>query len=150
MKKIIYERKDPADRSSIGYYNSQGRLITSGRGELDREFFETLGHSVISAPLDDIVGEMPEEIDVPKVEETYTLVTEGDLHPAVEHLLGLFTYKHLPPHLQDVSKPLAVLACEMVEACPNNPELTAGLRKLLEAKDCFVRARVAQGPEEET
>ncbi|PRY56421.1 hypothetical protein B0I28_10970 [Glycomyces artemisiae] len=28
----------------------------------------------------------------------------------------------------------------MIAALPDGPELTAGLRKLLEAKDCFVRA----------
>lgn len=28
----------------------------------------------------------------------------------------------------------------MIEVLPDGPELTAGLRKLLEAKDCFVRA----------
>ena len=32
------------------------------------------------------------------------------------------------------------LAEAMVNALPDGPELTAGLRKLLEAKDCFVRA----------
>jgi len=28
----------------------------------------------------------------------------------------------------------------MIEALPDGPELSAGLRKLLESKDCFVRA----------
>jgi hypothetical protein len=28
----------------------------------------------------------------------------------------------------------------MAESLPDGPELAAGLRKLLEAKDCFVRA----------
>jgi len=38
-----------------------------------------------------------------------------------------------------VSKPFCLLALDMVEKL-EGPELTAGLRKLLEAKDCFVRA----------
>lgn len=32
------------------------------------------------------------------------------------------------------------LADDMIASCPDGPELSAGLRKLLEAKDCFVRA----------
>lgn len=32
------------------------------------------------------------------------------------------------------------LADEVVSLCPDGPELPVGLRKLLEAKDCFVRA----------
>jgi hypothetical protein len=40
----------------------------------------------------------------------------------VAHVLAYFAYEHLPSHY--------------------NPELTAGLRKLLEAKDCFVRTKL--------
>ncbi|UCZ58633.1 hypothetical protein [Mycolicibacterium phocaicum] len=63
-------------------------------------------------------------------------------HPATEHLLGLFEFEHLPPHLQDVSKQLADVAAFMSGALGEGPELTTGLRKLLEAKDCFVRQAV--------
>lgn len=61
-------------------------------------------------------------------------------HPGTNHLLRYFTYDHLPEHLQAISKPFSDLAYYMVNAMPDGPELTAGLRKLLEAKDCFVRA----------
>lgn len=64
-------------------------------------------------------------------------------HPATEQLLGFFVYDHLPPHLSAVSKAFSDLANDMVLALPDSPELTAGLRKLLEAKDCAVRATVA-------
>lgn len=66
-------------------------------------------------------------------------------HPATEHLLSLFAYEHLPPHLREVSKPCAVLAYDMagtLGTLEDGPELTTGLRKLLEAKDCFVRQAV--------
>ncbi|WP_435108841.1 hypothetical protein [Nocardiopsis synnemataformans] len=56
------------------------------------------------------------------------------------HLAGLFIYTHLPPHLREISIPCHDLAEAMILASPDGPELTAGLRKLLEAKDCFVRA----------
>lgn len=55
-------------------------------------------------------------------------------------IIQYFTYKHLPSHLQDVSKSICDLAHEMNEKLPNGPEKSAGMRKLLEAKDCFVRA----------
>jgi hypothetical protein len=68
-----------------------------------------------------------------------------DRHPGTTHLARLFTYAHLPAHLQDVSRPCAELADAMIAALPDGPELTAGLRKLLEAKDCLVRAALAAG-----
>ena len=63
------------------------------------------------------------------------------MHPATEALLSFFQYQHLPEHLQEISKPFHDLA-HAVAARPTNhgAELTAGLRKLLEAKDCIVRA----------
>jgi hypothetical protein len=56
-----------------------------------------------------------------------------------EHIAQFFAYEHLPPHLQEVSKPFATLA-ETVLTLPRNPERTVALRKLLEAKDAAVRA----------
>ncbi|MGL4617874.1 MAG: hypothetical protein ACRCZS_02270 [Chroococcidiopsis sp.] len=53
-----------------------------------------------------------------------------------------FDYEHLPPHLQEVSKPLGELAKLMDESLPDGAEKSAGMRKLLEAKDCFVRAKL--------
>jgi hypothetical protein len=61
-------------------------------------------------------------------------------HPSTTHLLRYFSYDHLPEHLQVLSARCAELATAMVEALPDGPELTTGLRRLLEAKDCFVRA----------
>lgn len=67
------------------------------------------------------------------------------MHPAVERMLRNFEFDHLPSHLQAVSQPLCSLAHEIVDRLPtDDPETTAGLRKLLEAKDCFVRAAVEQ------
>lgn len=61
-------------------------------------------------------------------------------NPAVQHIVKFFEWEHLPTHLQAPSKAVATLVEELLEYVPENPELTAGLRKLLEAKDCFVRA----------
>ena len=51
-----------------------------------------------------------------------------------------FAFEHLPTHLQEISKPLAELAKLMDDSLPDGSEKSAGMRKLLEAKDCFVRA----------
>ena len=64
------------------------------------------------------------------------------MHPATAAILQYFTYEHLPPHLQSVSKPFAELAKVLAERL-DGPEVTVGLRKLLEAKDCMVRAALA-------
>lgn len=61
------------------------------------------------------------------------------LHPNTAELLGYFKWEHLPPKLQEISRPIGELAHAMAEKL-DGPELTAGLRKLLEAKDCLVRA----------
>ena len=63
-----------------------------------------------------------------------------DRHPNTVHIAQYFVYDHLPPHLREVSAESAGLAYLMIKTLPDGPELTAGLRKLLEAKDCFVRA----------
>jgi hypothetical protein len=51
-----------------------------------------------------------------------------------------FAFAHLPAQLQAVSKPIGELANLFEKQMPDGPEKSAGMRKLLEAKDCFVRA----------
>ncbi len=58
--------------------------------------------------------------------------------------MQFFSYEHLPAHLQVVSKPFGELANLIVTTLPRNPERSAALRKLLEAKDAAVRALVAK------
>jgi len=60
----------------------------------------------------------------------------------MERLLKYFAYDHLPSHLQEVSKPICEVADQINVMLPDSPEKTVGLRKLLEAKDCFVRAKL--------
>ena len=71
----------------------------------------------------------------------------ADRHPGTSHVARYFSYAHLPPHLQEVSRPFQELADHMIRSLPDGPELTAGLRKLLEAKDCMVRAALDAEPE---
>jgi len=60
--------------------------------------------------------------------------------PQSEPMLRFFAFAHLPFGLQGVSAWFADLALFLVESLPRNPERTVALRKLLEAKDCAVRA----------
>ncbi len=62
------------------------------------------------------------------------------MRPETEALLKYFTFAHLPEHLQKVSLPFYALAVKAALRKPESFETTACLRKLLEAKDCAVRA----------
>lgn len=57
-------------------------------------------------------------------------------------ILKYFEYAHLPASLQEVSAPIGALAKVLDTTLPDCAEKSAGLRKLLEAKDCFVRANL--------
>lgn len=61
-----------------------------------------------------------------------------------DHIVQFFAYEHLPPALQEISRPFSELARTITETVPRNPERTVALRKLLEAKDAAVRARLAK------
>jgi hypothetical protein len=72
---------------------------------------------------------------------------ERQLHPATAQILRYFDHAHLPPHLQVVSAPFSELAHYVAETLQlDGPELTAGLRKMLEGKDCVVRAALDVEP----
>jgi hypothetical protein len=63
-----------------------------------------------------------------------------------EPILQFFAYTHLPAHLQAVSAPFSNMAHDIVQILPRNPERTVALRKLLEAKDAAVRAKLYRDP----
>lgn len=60
----------------------------------------------------------------------------------MEPILQFFEFAHLPEFLQNVSAPFCQLAKDIVGSLPRNPERTVALRKLLEAKDAAVRAKL--------
>ena len=66
-----------------------------------------------------------------------------------DYLMQFFKYQHLQPYLQAVSKPFGEMAQFITETLPANPERTTALRKLLEAKDCAVRAFLFKEEEED-
>jgi len=63
-------------------------------------------------------------------------------HPSIGHILPYFAFRHLRPELMPYSSYFHEVALYLVERLPESPELTMALRKLLEARDCAVRAAV--------
>lgn len=61
-----------------------------------------------------------------------------------ERLLQFFEYKHLPPHLQEISMEFRRVADILMNE-PDNIERDTAMRKLLEVKDCAVRCRLYKG-----
>ena len=55
-------------------------------------------------------------------------------------IMRYFEYSHLENPMRNVSKACRDLAIAMDGFLPTGAEKSAGMRKLLEAKDCFVRA----------
>lgn len=67
----------------------------------------------------------------------------SDRHQATQQIMRWFAFDHLPEGpVRSTSYQCAQLAHEMLIGLPDGPELTVGLRKLLEAKDAFVRAAI--------
>jgi hypothetical protein len=62
-----------------------------------------------------------------------------------ERMLKWFAFEHLPDHLKAVSGEFHALACTLIAIVEPGPERTVALRKLLEAKDAAVRARLTPG-----
>ena len=59
-------------------------------------------------------------------------------------IMEFFKYDHLSAAAQVHSKPFCDLAAMIENEYPDCPEKTAGLRKLLEAKDCIVRTAISK------
>lgn len=71
-------------------------------------------------------------------------------HPSTDAILQFFDYEHLPEALREVSQPFYMLAHCLISPAADRgfalegPEATTALRKLLEAKDCAVRAALVR------
>ena len=64
----------------------------------------------------------------------------GPIDPRILRLLCFFNHHHLPEKLQGIAKPYYDLAHRASSLGIDVEETLAGLRKLLEAKDCAVRS----------
>lgn len=64
--------------------------------------------------------------------------------------IQFFAVAHLPERLADVVAPFQAIAHTIVNTFPENSERTKALDKLIEAKDCAVRAMIFKPYEEPT
>ncbi len=62
-------------------------------------------------------------------------------------IMQFFKYDRLPRHFRTFSEQFCDLAKWVSEQLPDNEEKTMALRKILEAKDCAVRAVLYKEPE---
>lgn len=84
----------------------------------------------------EVAHEVDGEIDRLAPEQLSNMVTDT----SAAALLKFFACSHLPDRLQAVVGPFGALAVDLVNLVPSSAERTMALRKLLEAKDCAVRA----------
>lgn len=70
-----------------------------------------------------------------------------NIHPATLGLLRWFDSGHLPKHLAEVSDKFGELAYWVADRA-SGAEVTTAVRKILEAKDCAVRAAVAKNEQQ--
>jgi len=57
-----------------------------------------------------------------------------------------FAYSHLPESLRPISRVFHELSVWMMNTIPAGPEATEAMRKLLESKDCAIRAYIDGQP----
>lgn len=71
-----------------------------------------------------------------------------DRHPGTLHLLKFFEdFDRGPQLVRQINHSFHMTAGNLVSVLEDGPELTAGLRKLLEAKNCFGRQAFEQDHE---
>lgn len=67
----------------------------------------------------------------------------ADRHPATLQVLKWFDVDGLPPGApRELGRSCTALAMQHVAALPDGPELTIGLRALLDARTAFTRAAI--------
>jgi len=110
-------------------FDRDGQLLGEAHGDTKREVLDQLERMHPTA----------EEIRIRTIRDNIA-ADVAPLKDPIDPLMQFFAYEHLPERLQVVSQPFCALAVRIVTTLPRNPERTVALRKLLEAKDCAVRA----------
>lgn len=116
-------------------FDRNGNVLGEAEGDTKREVFEELSRKHPDAEAI-LIRTLREKM------EAHSQGSESESGRPVDRMEQFFVYAHLPPHLQAISKPFGDLATHIVATLPSNPERTVALRKLLEAKDCAVRALI--------
>lgn len=76
---------------------------------------------------------------------TAEVINTKELIMSEERMMKWFEFEHLPEHLKVVSIKFYEIACSVCALVEPGPERTVALRKLLEAKDAAVRAKLNPG-----
>lgn len=69
--------------------------------------------------------------------------TAARYHSIQEKMRWLKPNPNLPDHLKAISVRFYDLACELLDEIEDGPQLSLALQHLIDAKDCAVRARLA-------
>jgi len=119
-----------------GAYDAAGHMLGSVEADSMKEAFDKIREQIPEAAeyrIKDLSKQLDEK------------AAAGTLGQPRDRMLQFFTHGHLPDHLAKVSIGFCQLAEEICGTLPSNPERTVALRKLLEAKDCAVRALLYKG-----
>lgn len=122
-KVLLYEHK-PYKCKIIGAYSPEEAVDMEKWVKREIIPFMRKGYEVVNWALKTYEDTAPARVD----------------KQASEGIMRFFEYDHLPEQLQKVSAPICDMAQQLYSEVPDGEEKAAGLRKLLEAKDCFVRA----------
>jgi hypothetical protein len=107
---------------------------SSARKITEREFREIMNKSDIQRERKPVLHPAPEG----GIYQSPSEFTEEEIK--ADQILQFFHYSHLPEKLQSRSKPFCEMARNIIDTTPRNAERSTALRKLLEAKDCAIRA----------
>ena len=110
-------------------FDREGNVLGEAYADTKREVFDKL-HAEFNDAHEIRIKTMEDRAGRPAATETVPR----------DRMLQFFSHAHLPDHLAKVSLPFCQLAEELCATLSSNPERTVALRKLLEAKDCAVRA----------
>lgn len=124
----------PALEQSFGAYESESVQDTADFNSMVKE--AARNHEIEVDPMQKGTRTIKKNV----VQPAPTEFSDEELKQ--DHILRYFHYKHLPPVLQERSRPFVELARMLIDTTPRNSERTVALRKLLEAKDAAVRACV--------
>lgn len=113
---------------------------TQATGQLESSTPEPLPGMPEPVAASDVTAATPDGTSVHDMVYAFEVTTIQNPKPEPHPILKHFEFGHLPIHLAEVSKEFHTLAHKLHDTLPMGAELIAGLRKLLEAKDCAVRA----------
>lgn len=96
--------------------------------------------NVLGEATGDTRAEVLAKLEAAHGKEAAEIRIQSAVDAASDPMLKFFQFDHLPVHLQAVSGNFCDIAHTIVAIVPRNAERTVALRKLLESKDCAVRA----------